>query len=59
MNYLARKKSSLCLSARIGLLLPRVETYRQPADDISREVHLRETGEGPEVGGHPPVGWHC
>ena len=38
LNHLARQKAGHCLGGRLTMLLPRVETYHQPADDLSRTV---------------------
>ena len=38
LNYLARRKGSYSIGSDIGLMLPRVETYRQPADGASRNM---------------------
>ena len=38
LNYLARQKAGYCLAGGLTMLLPRVETYHQPADDLSRTV---------------------
>ena len=40
LNHLARQKSSHCLAGRLAVLLPRVETYHQPADALSRTVQV-------------------
>ena len=38
LNHLARRQAGYCLGGDIGMLLPRVETYHQPADALSRLV---------------------
>ena len=36
LNYLLRKRAALCLASRIKLILPWLESERQPADELSR-----------------------
>jgi len=38
MNFYARKRAASCIAARITLLLPWIESRRQPADSLSRTV---------------------
>ena len=46
LNFLLRRRCALCAAAELRLLLPWVETWRMPADWVSRCKTWREVLEG-------------
>ena len=42
LNHLLRQKTAAALASRIEILIPWVETIRQPADKISRCLNVAE-----------------
>ena len=48
LNYLLRRKSAACLAADVKLIMPWVESSRQPADGLSRYVETVGEPQGGE-----------
>ena len=46
LNYLLRRRCALCAAAEVRLLLPWVETWRMPADWVSRSKSWKDVLEG-------------
>ena len=56
LNFLARRKGAFCVAGNLTMMLPRVETYHQPADGSSRlALHLPSSGPRPEAAGQTPI----
>lgn len=55
LNFLLRRRCALCAAAELRLLLPWVETWRMPADWVSRSRTWKEVLEGISEGSVPGV----